>query len=252
MKKLFVFDLDDTLIDNVHDYSESILQMCRIIINELKSTAPHVYAIIALEEELDLQRKSQINPKTGKSYGYSMERFPGTLRETYRTICERAGIDTNKHVETSLYYTGMGAFDPNRYSKNIKPDAKEVVDFLRSQGDAVVLCTAGDPVVQNRKIAAMEYSGITFEKQEIVDRKRTDVFTKLSADLAGHDLYSVGNNYKSDIVPAMEAGFRGIYIPVETWETIGKMESIFAEVDQERCLVLHSLSDIKEKYSELK
>lgn len=85
--KLFVFDLDDTLMDNVHDYTEPILRMCRVIIDELGSRAPHVSVLIALEEEIDLSRRNQINPKTGKVYNYSMDRFPTSLIETYLTIC---------------------------------------------------------------------------------------------------------------------------------------------------------------------
>lgn len=48
MKKLFVFDLDDTLIDNVHDYADPLLDACRLIIKTLGNKAPHVSKIIAL------------------------------------------------------------------------------------------------------------------------------------------------------------------------------------------------------------
>ncbi len=257
MKKLFVFDLDDTLMDNVHDYAEPILQSCRVIIEELKSAAPHVSVIVALEEEIDLARRSQVNPNTGKTYGYSMERFPGSLAETYRQICARAGVDVKNSTERALYNIGLGAFSGKSYANNIKPDASEVINFIKSQWGSVVIYTAGDSTVQSRKIEVLRQVGrISFDDVRIVDKKSQSDFESLKESVVVRhrcsSFYSIGNNYKSDIVPALEAGYRGIYIPVETWETIGKMDGILDEVNQERCLVFHSLAEIKEKYSELK
>ena len=251
MNNLFVFDLDDTLMDNVHDYSESILNMCRVIIEELKSAAPHVSIIVALEDEIDLRRRFQTNPKTGKQYGYSMDRFLGTMVETYREICERIGIKADPTTESRLYYIGMNAFKIDRYERNIKPNTKEVVDFLDSQGDLLLIYTAGDERVQEKKMSVLSEAGINFSFVEITDKKNYMFFAQLAEKHPGKALYSVGNNYMSDIAPAISAGFRGIYIPVETWETIGKMGQIRSEINWERCIELRSLIEIKEKYTEL-
>ena len=159
-----------------------------------------------------------------------MARFPGTLTETYRVICRKAGVTPDEAVAERLYGVGLGAFNPERYSKNIKPDAGRVIKFLRSQGDSVMLCTAGDPEVQMKKIAALKSAGIVFEAVEIVDKKTPEAFHSLALGYGVHSLYSVGNNYNSDIVPSFEAGYRGIYIPVETWETLGKMDEIISQV----------------------
>ena len=79
MKKLFVFDLDDTLIDNVQDYANPILNACGLINQTLGSRAPHVSKLIAIEQEIDKRRIKEINPDTNKPYLYSMERFPSSL-----------------------------------------------------------------------------------------------------------------------------------------------------------------------------
>ncbi len=241
--KLFVFDLDDTLMDNVHDYAEPILRMCQVIIDELGSRAPHVSVLIALEQEVDLSRRHQINPKTGKVYGYSMDRFPTSLVETYLTICQRSGVKSNESTESALYYIGMGAFDARRYKKNIKPGVVSAISFLRGVADRIVLCTAGDPVVQNKKVRTLESINIKFDDVVIVEKKTAEIFSSLAGDFEGLK-YSVGNNYRSDIIPALEVGYLGIYIPVETWETIGQMDKVLAEVDSLRCDKFNSLYDI--------
>src|SRR3989338_4927366 len=249
--KLFVFDLDDTLMDNVHDYARPILRMCQVVIDELGSRAPHVSALVALEQEVDLSRRNQINPKTGKVYGYSMDRFPTSLVETYITICKRSGVEPNKSTESALYYIGIGAFDAHRYKNNIKPGAVSAISFLRGIGDRIVLCTAGDPVIQYKKIRMLESANITFDDVAIVEKKTVETFSGLAGDFEGLK-YSVGNNYRSDILPALEVGYRGIYIPVETWETIGQMDNVLAEVDSLRCDKLHSLYDIQDAHGGLK
>ena len=119
--KVWVFDLDDTLIDNVHDYAQPILDAASYIIKVLGAKAPHVSAIIGMEEEIDKRRVKEINLTTGKIFGYSMQRFPGTMVQLYREICREAGVAEEYDHEEKLYAIGMGAFDQKRYQENIKP-----------------------------------------------------------------------------------------------------------------------------------
>lgn len=84
MNKVFVFDLDDTLMTNVHDYAEPILDMARVIIRELGPMAPHVSVVIALEEEIDKRRVHEINPATGQKFLYSMDEI---LAKVDRSRC---------------------------------------------------------------------------------------------------------------------------------------------------------------------
>ncbi|MBI2064527.1 MAG: hypothetical protein HYT62_00540 [Candidatus Yanofskybacteria bacterium] len=252
-KRVFIFDLDDTLIDNVHDYAGPILDMARLIICVLGPRAPHVSKIISLEEELDLRRRGEINPDTGKVFGYSMERFPGTLVETYRAICCRANVDSVLDVEKQLYQIGAGAFNKDLYAKNIKPGAIDTINFIINEGDVCMLLTKGDKRVQVNKIAALgQASDLFWGGIKIVDEKTPEIFRRMVTKFSGCQWYSVGNDYDKDIAPAFEVkSFRGIWIPVETWETIDKMGEIRNRVDGTRCLELQSLTELKEKYGEL-
>jgi|SRR3989344_1687561 len=250
-KKLFVFDLDDTLIDNVHDYAEPILEMAGYIVRHLGSKAPHVYKIIGIEEEIDAKRVKEINPDTGRPFGYSMERFPGTCVETYREIARRSGVMTDIICEIELERIGMKAFVTERYSANVKKNAKKTLDFLKFRGDELMLLTKGDTRVQVNKTEALRQSGIdVFSKIRITDGKDRKEFLVLAGRFKGKK-YSVGNSYDSDIVPAFEAGFKGIYIPAETWETLGKLPAILSKVDNDRCYVLDSLESLISQYGGL-
>lgn len=257
MKDLFVCDLDDTLIDNTHDYAGPILDACRLIIDTLGNRAPHVSRIVQIEEEIDARRVKEINPATGSPYLYCMERFPGSLVETYREICRKSGEPAHRNIEEELYRIGMEAFDARRYVKNVHPAAARVIRFLKWHGNRLVLCTKGDKRVQDKKIKALRDAEVPvdlFDDIVIVATKDEALFRSLRTASNAPRSYSMGNSYQSDIVPAIAAGFYGIYIPVETWETVGKMDSILSEIDSARpsqCIVLPNLNAVMEWYEEV-
>lgn len=258
--KVWIFDLDDTLIDNVHDYAQPILDAASYIIKVLGSKAPHVSAVINMEEEIDKRRVKEVNPDTGKIFGYSMQRFPGTMVELYREICRNAGVPEEYDHEEKLYEIGMGAFDESRYHDNIKPGFGSLIRFLRHESDPMMILTKGDPEVQKKKIAALDNSidclgGVAenFSKVEIVETaKTTEKFREMVKDFDGSvSFFAVGNDYYKDIVPAFELGFKGIWIPVETWETMGQTEKIRETMNVRQCRVFTSLMEIVERYQEL-
>lgn len=253
MKKVnaWVFDLDDTLFSNVHDYADSILDACRLIIKSLGDAAPHVSGIVALEQEIDLRRVQEINPKTGRSYGYSMKRFPTSLVAVYHEICKRARKTPVRSVESELIYIGMKAFEPSRYARNIYPDTRPVLDFLQSRGDLILMLTKGDKEVQGRKLSVLD-AGKRFFKVRVVESNKTpEIFAEMKEGLHCHRFFSVGNDYNKDISPALEVGYHGIWIPVETWEVIGQMDNIRAMVDKNRCTELRHLRELAERYDEI-
>lgn len=249
MNKLFVFDLDDTLIDNVHDYAKPILDAAWLIIQTLGKKAPHVSKVIAMEQEIDLRRVKEINPQTSQPYLYSMERFPSSLVATYNEICHITHQSPDKKIQEQLYHIGLQAFDKEMYFQNIAPDAKKVLEFLYRRNDHLILCTKGDERVQKNKIAALAAMGLTpfFSDTIIIEQKNTEMFAKLATRCSGH-CYSVGNSYESDIAPALASpGFRGILIPVETWESIGKPK----HESSENVYVLDNLAQIMDIYPRL-
>jgi FMN phosphatase YigB (HAD superfamily) len=251
LRKLIAWDLDDTLLFNVHDYAWAIMQVPLAIVEALGPMAPHVRIIVNMMAEIDKRRLREINPDTGELYLYSMERFPGSCVRVYQEICAKAGIVPDPAVEEKLYQTGMDAFDESRYRRNIMSGAKEVLEFLAAKGDIQVLLTKGDRRVQSRKIQALLEAGIRFDRTHIVDVKNPAMFHQIFKMFPGLTPISIGNSYESDILPALEAGYFGIYIPLETWETAGKMDAIEAEIVRSRCWILNNLPEIIDIYKEL-
>ncbi len=257
MYKGFVFDLDDTLMDNVHDYSEPILEATKLIIDALGYRAPHVAQIVSMIQEIDLSRRNQIDPTTGAHYGYSKRRFPGSLVETYRAICQRINWQTFDEIEKELEMIGLSAFSEVRYTRNIKHGAVELLRRLITEKDGIAILTKGDAEVQKLKIdcffrACRERGCNTSLIQvRIVDTEKSPGdFSEIKQGMPGCDTwYSVGNDYDKDIAPAIDVGFDGLWIPVETWESMGKLKEIKeSRMNKSRCTEFESLNKILEMY----
>ena len=237
-KKTFIFDLDDTLIANLHDYSFAQLRFVEFVINRLGwNKAPDAQTIINLQVEID--------KKNVAKYGFGIERFPTSTKETYQMICEGVGIKDNVGAEVA-YTIGMTAFNKERYKKKgLVPGAEETLDYLIAQNDEIILCTKGDKKVQEMKIEAINAVKWFNDQIYIVDRKNEGVLNQIVGDREKNDVYHVGNGIKSDVNPALEAGIRAIYIPRETWayekDHNGKTES-------NRLIELKNIVEIKDNY----
>ncbi|MCG7494669.1 HAD family hydrolase [Thalassobius sp. Cn5-15] len=99
------------------------------------------------------------------------------------------------------------------------PHAHTAVEAIAST-HRVLLITKGDLLDQERKLAQSGL-GDLFDGVEIVSDKNPAVYTRIFAkhgDGAKRGLM-VGNSMKSDVVPMVEAGGWGIYVPHgEIWE----------------------------------
>ena len=73
MNKTFIFDYDDTLAWNQHDYSYAQLEFLKwIIFEKLWPKAPDLQSIINMEVDID--------NKNVETMGFSMERFPTSFQ----------------------------------------------------------------------------------------------------------------------------------------------------------------------------
>lgn len=243
-RKVFIFDLDDTLYWNVHDYCYPILEFEKFILDTLGHKAPHIAVLLELEHQIDQRRV--------KEFGYSMDRFPGTLVEVYRTICDRRDVPFDKKVADKIWQIGMEAFDANLYrKKGLVEGAKEVLDFLKEKGDRLILLTRGDEYVQRLKIDILSL-GKWFSRIRIVPAKDKTTFKEIKSKFSnGRKIYSVGNSFKSDIRSALEAGLLGIYIPCESWEFSEEPKQVLEEVCQKKIFIFQEIKEIKNRHEEL-
>jgi putative hydrolase of the HAD superfamily len=98
------------------------------------------------------------------------------------------------------------------------PFAREALEALAG-AHRLVLITKGDLFDQERKVAASGL-GDYFAGIEIVSDKNAATYERVFARHGGgaEGAMMVGNSLKSDVVPALEAGAWGVYVPHEiTW-----------------------------------
>lgn len=98
------------------------------------------------------------------------------------------------------------------------PHARQVLELLHGKY-RLVLITKGDLFDQERKLAVSGLAPL-FDAVEIVSDKSAAAYKRIferhgdGADRA----MMIGNSLKSDVLPALEAGAWGIYVPHElTW-----------------------------------
>lgn len=118
----------------------------------------------------------------------------------------------------------------------ILPHVEQVLTTL-SDNYQLLLITKGDLIDQERKIAQSGL-GEFFHAIEIVSDKNTATYTQVfSRHAAGpNTAMMVGNSLKSDVIPAIQAGSWGVYVPHEhTWalehETLPENSVRFRQID---------------------
>ena len=117
--------------------------------------------------------------------------------------------------------------------------ARETLQELRARGAKLGLLTKGDHEVQARRV---ERSGIAnlFDVIHIVSEKPAAAFRSIVAelDVEPKDAWSVGNSIRSDILPAVNAGLRAVWIDAHVWEH-ERFEGMFTH---EQVLVVDDIS----------
>jgi putative hydrolase of the HAD superfamily len=99
------------------------------------------------------------------------------------------------------------------------PYSSSVLRILSRRGVRLGLLTKGDPTVQADRI---ERSGLSsfFACTEIVADKTPQTIRGMLKKLgvAAANAWMIGNSLRSDIIPALEVGVKGIWIEAPVWE----------------------------------
>ncbi len=146
-------------------------------------------------------------------YGFGIKGFVLSMIETAIEV-------TDKKVPASVIADLIAAGqDMLRHPIELLPQARETVTEVAAT-HRVILITKGDLLDQERKLAQSGL-GDLFHGVEIVSDKRTDTYAAIFArhgDGAARGMM-VGNSMKSDVVPMVQAGGWGVYVPHDLiWE----------------------------------
>ena len=188
------FDADDTLWHN-----ERFFRMTQDRFAEL-------LADFAEQDHLEERLLEAEKRKLGH-YGFGVKGFVLSMIETAIEVTEERVPAT---VISELMEAGREMLN---HPIDLLPHAAEAVAHC-AENHRVLLITKGDLLDQERKLAQSGL-GDLFDGVEIVSDKRQSVYEDIFARHGdGADLgMMVGNSMKSDVVPMVDAGGWGVYVP---------------------------------------
>ncbi len=141
------------------------------------------------------------------AYGFGVKGFTLSMIETAIEVTEGR---VPASVISELLGTGRAMLD---HPVELLPHAQAAIEALA--GDfRLVLITKGDLLHQERKLAQSGL-GDHFDAVEIVSDKQPDTYARIFArhGTGADQALMAGNSLKSDVIPALEAGGFGVYVP---------------------------------------
>ncbi|MGB3390867.1 MAG: HAD family hydrolase [Pseudaminobacter sp.] len=193
------FDADDTLWQNEQFF---------------RQTEKHFVALLAEHADgHDIEaRLLEAERRNLALYGFGIKGFTLSMIET---ALEIGGGKMPPNVIGEILAAGR---DMLSHPIEILPQVRETLEQLAGAYRLVVI-TKGDLFDQERKLTQSGL-GDLFDAVEIVSDKNVATYARIFArhgDGPEHSMM-VGNSLKSDIVPAIEAGSWGVYVPHDlTW-----------------------------------
>lgn len=199
-----VFDGDDTLWSTEPLYDQA------------RSDAAAEVAAAGLDAEKWEFLERTLDVENVARFGFSVERFPTSCVEAYEAIAQASSVPVDSRVGERVRSAARAVFtqDPP-----LMPNARETLLDLRLRGVKLGLLTKGDRDLQLRRV---ERSGLSdlFDAIHIVQDKPPAAFQDIVAALGAdpNETWSVGNSVRSDILPAIAAGLRAVWIDAHVWE----------------------------------
>jgi len=194
------FDADDTLWQN-----ERFFRLTQEKFTEL--LADYVTGDHLSQRLLEAERRNL------GAYGFGTKGFVLSMIET---AIEVSDARVPARVLQELIEAGKEML---AHPVHLLPGARETLEALTSDY-RLVLITKGDLLDQERKLAQSGL-GEFFAAVEIVSDKTADSYARIfrrHGDGAKHAMM-VGNSLRSDVIPALQAGAFGVFVPHPlTWE----------------------------------
>ncbi len=218
-----IFDADDTLWENNIYFEEAFDRFCEYL-NHSTLTPDEIRAIL-----------DGIEIHNNRIHGYGAVNFGRNLSQCYERLAERAVDQHDLARVTAIAHEILDR------EVELMQGVAETLPFLAEKHD-LTLFTKGDPAEQNRKI---DLSGLRplFAHCEVVKEKTPEAYKEL-ARLREFDTaktWMIGNSPKSDINPAIRAGFKAVFVPHERTWTLEREEIPAAEG---RLFVVNSFAEL--------
>jgi putative hydrolase of the HAD superfamily len=194
------FDADDTLWQNEQFFKLTAARFAELL-------ADHADQADLGRRLLDAERRNLA------LYGFGIKGFTLSMVETAIEV-------TEGRVPAAVIRQILDAGrEMLRHPVETLPEARETLERL-SGAYRVVLITKGDLFDQERKLAESGL-GEFFDAVEIVSEKTADTYRRIFARHGDgpERAMMIGNSLKSDVIPAIDAGGWGVFVPhALTWE----------------------------------
>lgn len=221
--KVLAFDADDTLWDNQTSYDEAGDRLCEILAKY--GDKEHI--------ESELFRTECENMR---DLGFGGKAFTISLMETAMRV-------SGHQISAEELHEVLDA-GKNILSMTLLPfpEVEPTLTKISESGKyKMVLLTKGELLPQQNKV---NRSGLTgyFDEIKIVADKTNEVYAEIYKEfgIAPEEFMMIGNSLKSDIIPVIETGGYGIYIPFHrTW----KMEHA-EELEHERMMKISKFEEL--------
>lgn len=204
---LLIFDLDDTLIITNPEFEKTNVASAEIVSTAIFGDLSQVENILKRQRAIDLELVTQ--------YGFVRPRF---LHSWLRTLDHFAKENNTRLKGSDVHRLGNTVQDIyNRKYENI-PGMIEVIKELKAQGYSMVILTAGEEDVQNKRVhdsGVVEFMDAIHVYSYKTPATLQEVMDKYPNKSAYH---MIGNSLKSDIHPALTNDIWGIHVVRETWE----------------------------------
>lgn len=204
VKQTIIFDLDDTLIHCNKYFHKAVDAFCSNMNNWFSKYNIGLLEIKSKQQEIDIERVIR--------EGFADTHFSTSLIDTYCYFSKETGRNKDKKEEQWINEIGESA-----YEKDLEcyPSMIDVLNCLKEQGHNLYLYTAGNPIIQKRKIERVNIGDYFEERIFVTPHKNAQVLEGIikKERLDKQNTWMIGNSMKSDIMPAVEAGIKAIYIP---------------------------------------
>lgn len=242
-KKVFIFDLDDTIVQCQVYYCKVITAFCNKLVEVFDYYTPAPRDILDKQNEIDiiLMKKP-----------FTKERFPMSMVLTYQHFHKAiyGNENYNCNVEQEVFNIGMSVFE---VIPTPIPNAIETLQQLKAEGYVLYLYTLGEVDVQMRKIIG---NGL----QEIFDRDNIFITRNKSVNelqtihrhvmkkygyIPKENIIMIGDSLKSDIIPALDFGINAVKIKANNWMNSTTDEYQFVEVQNLESAVIECNKEVK-------
>ncbi|EQB39186.1 hypothetical protein M947_08505 [Sulfurimonas hongkongensis] len=215
--KVIVFDLDDTLYDEISFVKSGFYAVCKYFIPNNPDTMFN-----KMMEVLQEDGRGKVFDKT--------------------FIYFKLYTKQNIKKALTIYRTHLPKI-------NLNSDAKKMLSFYKKQNIPLYIVTDGNKIVQTNKIKALELENlvnkafITHRYGIIHAKPSAYCFTKIAKyeNIDYKDIVYVADNINKDFVGIKELGFRTICIKQGMFQDVVKSEKFQAEKDIKSLLELKNI-----------